>query len=110
MLLAGRIGLRKKRGLSDTHEERVLWACAHAVEALHAALIDDHAVIAHFFVNAHIRRADRRAVTATAACISDANAHRRKFVERCEEAAVRTTVRAVALRSEEIDGRKSADE
>ena len=102
--------LGKKRGLSPTHMERLLRTCAHAIHALHAALVNNHAKITHFLVYAHIRCAHRRAVSALSARISHANAQRRKLVQRRKEAAVWTAISAIALGSEQIHSEKSADE
>ena len=105
---ADRLG--EERGRAEANAQRLLGARAHAVEALHAALVDDHAVIAHLFMHAHVRRADGGAMPALRACVAHTDAHGRQFVERREEPAVRAAVGAVALRTEQIHGGEPADE
>ena len=98
-LLAHREGL----GQRQADRERVLRADRHAVEALHAAGVDDLPVLGDLFVHAHVAGADGGAVAARVARRADDDAHRGDAVGEREHGTVRAAVRAEALGPEPPD-------
>jgi hypothetical protein len=88
----------------------VLGADADAVEALHAAGVDDRAVVAHLLVHADVARADRGAVAAALAIVVHPDPQRRELIDDAEDPAVRAAVGAEPLRAEHVDGREAADD
>src|SRR6266436_5111061 len=93
----------QERRLPKTEIERVVWAHADAIHALHAARIDYHPVLLHFRVHQHIRSAGGGAMPALIARGRDADFSRREFVGETEETAVRTGISAKAFLPQKIN-------
>jgi hypothetical protein len=89
--------LAGQRRCPEAERQRPLGTHVHAVETLHAARADDHAVTRHLLVDSDVRRARRRAVAALVARVADDDPPQGQAVHPREERPVRTSVRAEPL-------------